>query len=63
MPNEIPQASSPFPIANQKRVGFLKNHVTRPNIEVGDYTYYDDPAGMQSLSVMFCITSTSSATG
>ena len=22
---------------------FLKNVITRPNIEVGDYTYYDDP--------------------
>lgn len=27
------------------QVGFLKHFVTRPNIAVGDYTYYDDPAG------------------
>ncbi|GAB1580755.1 CatB-related O-acetyltransferase [Phyllobacterium phragmitis] len=29
----------------QTRCGFLKNLVTRPNIIVGDYSYYDDPAG------------------
>ncbi|MHC9511152.1 Vat family streptogramin A O-acetyltransferase [Kangiella sp. M94] len=27
------------------QVGFLKNFITSPNIEVGDYTYYDDPDG------------------
>jgi len=27
------------------RVGFLKPLVDRPNILVGDYTYYDDPEG------------------
>ena len=49
MPSDIPQAGNPYPIANQTRVGFLKNHITRPNIEVGDYTYYDDPLGMQEF--------------
>ena len=49
MSNDIPQAGDLFPIANQTRLGFLKNHITRPNIEVGDYTYYDDPAGMQEF--------------
>jgi len=49
MRSDIPQANRPFPIANQTRLGFLKNHITRPNIEVGDYTYYDDPAGMQEF--------------
>jgi virginiamycin A acetyltransferase len=34
-----------FPIAGAKRTGFLKNFITRPNIVVGDYTYYDDPSG------------------
>ncbi len=28
-----------------KRVGFLKPLVTAENIEIGDYTYYDDPDG------------------
>lgn len=29
------------------RLGFLKNFITRPNIEVGDFTYYDDPQGVE----------------
>lgn len=29
----------------QPRVGFLKAFVRQPNIEVGDFTYYDDPDG------------------
>lgn len=29
------------------RLGFLKNFITRPTIEVGDYTYYDDPRGVE----------------
>ena len=31
------------PVAGQERVVFLKPLVTDPRIEVGDYTYYDDP--------------------
>jgi virginiamycin A acetyltransferase len=31
------------------QVCFLKNIVTRPNIEVGDFTYYDDPDGVQNF--------------
>ena len=31
------------PITGQERVVFLKPLITSPNIEVGDYTYYDDP--------------------
>ena len=27
------------------RTAFLKHFVTRPNIEIGDYTYYDDARG------------------
>ena len=46
MSDQIPSATALYPIANQSRVGFLKNHITRTNIQVGDYTYYDDPAGM-----------------
>ena len=49
MTNDIPLADNPYPLANQTRTGFLKNHITRPNILVGDYTYYDDPAGMQEF--------------
>lgn len=31
------------------QVGFLKNHLSLPNIEVGDYTYYDDPDGPENF--------------
>ena len=31
------------PVSGQERVVFLKPLVTDPRIEVGDYTYYDDP--------------------
>jgi virginiamycin A acetyltransferase len=40
-----PSPTLRHPIEGARRVGFLKNFITRPNIEVGDYTYYDDPAG------------------
>lgn len=33
------------PIPMHPRVGFLKALVTAPNIEIGDFTYYDDPEG------------------
>jgi virginiamycin A acetyltransferase len=44
----LPNGPSPamrHPIAGVDRTGFLKNFITRPNIVVGDYTYYDDPRG------------------
>lgn len=31
-----------FPLENYRRLCFLKNIITNPNIIVGDYTYYDD---------------------
>jgi len=37
-----PDKSTPFPIPNYNRLCFLKNIIRNPNIEVGDYTYYDD---------------------
>src|SRR5271170_6061865 len=49
MPDQIPSAAAPYPIANQSRIGFLKNHITRANIQIGDNTYYDDPAGMEQF--------------
>ena len=49
MPADIPSPGAPYPLPNQTRLGYLKNHITHPNILVGDYTYYDDPAGMQEF--------------
>jgi len=40
-----PSPHERFPIPHVARTGFLKNFITRPNIIVGDYTYYDDPRG------------------
>lgn len=33
------------PMKGFPQVGFLKNFITRDNIFIGDYTYYDDPQG------------------
>lgn len=38
-----------FPLPNSKRLCFLKNIITNPNIIVGDYTYYDDPYDVNSF--------------
>ncbi|MGW4532835.1 CatB-related O-acetyltransferase [Nocardia sp. NPDC004340] len=39
----IPDPSQRFPLPHAHRTVFLKPHVTSPNIEVGDYSYFDDP--------------------
>ena len=44
----MPDGPSPetrYPIPGVTRTGFLRPFVTRPNIIVGDYTYFDDPRG------------------
>lgn len=38
----IPNKDQTFPLAQTKRLCFLKNIIQNPNILVGDYTYYDD---------------------
>ena len=38
----IPDKNQKFPLQHYERLCFLKNVITNPNIEVGDYTYYDD---------------------
>ncbi|NUS19547.1 MAG: chloramphenicol acetyltransferase, partial [Mesorhizobium sp.] len=40
-----PNPNIKHPIAMHPRVGFLKGLVNAPNIEIGDFTYYDDPDG------------------
>lgn len=40
-----PNPAIKHPILMHKRVGFLKPLVTAENIEIGDFTYYDDPDG------------------
>jgi len=40
-----PSPADPHPMRGFPQVGFLKPLIDAPNIEVGDYTYYDDPEG------------------
>ena len=42
-----PNPNDKAPINGVAQVGYLKNFITRDNIIVGDYTYYDDPQGPQ----------------
>ena len=37
-----PNPSTKFPLAHYDRLCFLKNIINNPNIQVGDFTYYDD---------------------
>ncbi|WP_249781262.1 CatB-related O-acetyltransferase [Leptothermofonsia sichuanensis] len=38
-----PDPDRPYPMADHRRVCFIKNFIQSPNIIVGDYSYYDDP--------------------
>jgi virginiamycin A acetyltransferase len=40
---EIPDHYQIHPVGGFKQICFIKNTVKNPNIEIGDYTYYDDP--------------------
>ena len=42
MTNIGPDKAQAFPLQHYSRLCFLKNIIKNPNIEVGDYTYYDD---------------------
>lgn len=45
----VPDKDVAFPLVNTTRLCFLKNIVKRPNVEIGDYTYYDDPDGVENF--------------
>lgn len=44
-----PSPDTRHPIPGVTRTAFLKPFITRPNIVVGDYTYYDDPRGPEQF--------------
>ena len=50
-PNQI------YPRPHDKQIVYLKNVITRPNIEVGDYTIYDDfvhdPCDFETNNVLY----------
>lgn len=38
-----PDPNSPHPMAGFPQICYIRNTVSNPNIQIGDYTYYDDP--------------------
>ncbi|WP_417793629.1 Vat family streptogramin A O-acetyltransferase [Terasakiella pusilla] len=44
-----PDPNDKEPMKGFPQVGYLKNFITRENIVVGDYTYYDDPDGPENF--------------
>jgi virginiamycin A acetyltransferase len=44
-----PDPLDPHPMKGHPRVGFLKAFVDQPDIEIGEYTYYDDPGGPEGF--------------
>jgi virginiamycin A acetyltransferase len=48
-PVQGPSPDTLHPIPGVPQLGFLKNAIRGPNIEVGDYTYYDDPDGIDNF--------------
>lgn len=44
-----PSPLNKHPMTGFPQVCFIKNTVTNPNIVIGDYTYYDDPADSENF--------------
>ena len=44
-----PNPNKVYPNENIKQIVYIKNVITRPNIIVGDYTYYDDVNGAEKF--------------
>lgn len=44
-----PSPSELHPMAGFPQVCFIRNTVNAPNVEIGEYTYYDDPAGAENF--------------
>lgn len=53
----IPDSTKIYPRSEDKQIVYLKNVITNPNIEVGDFTFYNDfvnnPKDFEKT--MFCI--------
>lgn len=45
-----PDPDIKHPLPMHRRVGFLKPLVSAENIEIGEFTYYDDPAGPEHFT-------------
>ncbi|HQU71907.1 MAG: Vat family streptogramin A O-acetyltransferase [Calditrichaeota bacterium] len=44
-----PDPTNKHPLAGFPQVCYIKNTVGNPNIEIGDYTYYDDPEDSENF--------------
>jgi len=44
-----PDPNAIYPNENIKQIVYIKNVITRQNIEVGEYTYYDDIDAAESF--------------
>lgn len=44
-----PDPTNPHPMPGFPQVCFLRNVVNNPQIEIGEYTYYDDPEGAENF--------------
>lgn len=44
-----PDLNAIYPNEKIKQIVYVKNVITRPNIEVGEYTYYDDANGAEKF--------------
>ncbi len=45
----IPNPNQLYPLPEHKRVMFIKNADLPDNVEIGDYSYYDDPRGIEGF--------------
>lgn len=48
-PMQGPDPTNPHPMPGFPQVCFIKNTVRNPNIQIGDYTYYDDPEDAENF--------------
>jgi virginiamycin A acetyltransferase len=44
-----PRPENPHPMSGFPQVCFIRNTIKSPNIEVGEYTYYDDPEDSENF--------------
>ncbi|WP_437614239.1 CatB-related O-acetyltransferase [Erwinia sp. V71] len=44
-----PNPADPYPMAGLPQVCYLKNRINNPQIVIGDYSYYDDPEGVENF--------------
>ena len=56
MSGQVPDPNKIYPRANDESICYLKNIITNPNIEVGDFTFYhdfDNPMNFEKKNVLY----------